>query len=100
LSWVPAFLANDRPSVAERTLLRAVNAATRSERSRSCHALRTHTPVFILVDMQAVRRTISLPPAVAARLDREAARRGTSFSALVAELVEREPVPLPLCSDD
>lgn len=42
-----------------------------------------------------MRRTISLPPAVAARLDREAARRGTSFSALVAELVEREPVPLP-----
>lgn len=45
--------------------------------------------------MRAVRRTISLPPAVAARLDREAARRGTSFSALVTELVEREPAPLP-----
>jgi hypothetical protein len=26
LSWVPAFLANDRPSATERTLLRAVNA--------------------------------------------------------------------------
>lgn len=53
--------------------------------------------------MQAVRRTISLPPAVAARLDREAARRGTSFSALVTELVEREPAPLPyagLIDDD
>lgn len=53
--------------------------------------------------MPAVRRTISLPPAVAARLDREAARRGTSFSAIVVELVEREAAPLPyagIISDD
>ncbi len=45
--------------------------------------------------MTAVRRTISLPPAVAARLDREAQRRGVSFSTMVAELAERVPEPLP-----
>jgi len=53
--------------------------------------------------MSAVRRTISLPPAVASRLDDEAARRGTSFSAVVADLVQREPPPLPyvaLIDDD
>lgn len=53
--------------------------------------------------MATVRRTISLPPAVAARLDREAARRKTSFSALVIELVTRQPEPLPyagLIDDD
>jgi hypothetical protein len=43
----------------------------------------------------AIRRTISLPPAVASRLDEEAKRRGTSFSAVVTELVQREPAPLP-----
>jgi predicted DNA-binding ribbon-helix-helix protein len=42
-----------------------------------------------------VRRTISLPPAVAARLDREAERRKTSFSSLIAELVTQHPEPLP-----
>ena len=47
------------------------------------------------VTVTAVRRTISLPPAVAARLDREARRRRVSFSAVVAELVERDPAPLP-----
>lgn len=44
--------------------------------------------------MATVRRTISLPQAVAARLDREAERRSTSFSALITELVSRaEPLP-------
>jgi hypothetical protein len=53
--------------------------------------------------MTAVRRTISLPPALAARLDAEAKRRGTSFSAVIADLVGRQPSPLPyvgLISDD
>jgi hypothetical protein len=53
--------------------------------------------------MSAVRRTISLPPSVAARLDAEAKRRGTSFSAVVADLVGRQPSPLPyagLIDDD
>ncbi len=45
--------------------------------------------------MATVRRTISLPPAVAARLDREAERRKTSFSSLVTELVSQQPEPLP-----
>lgn len=45
--------------------------------------------------MATVRRTISLPPAVAARLDREAARRKTSFSSLITELVSQHPDPLP-----
>ena len=45
--------------------------------------------------MRAVRRTISMPAALASRLDREAKRRRTSFSALVAELVERAPRELP-----
>lgn len=55
------------------------------------------------MDMSSVRKTISLPPAVAARLDREARRRRTSVSALVAELVQREPERLPytaLIEDD
>jgi hypothetical protein len=50
-----------------------------------------------------VRRTISLPPAVADRLDEEARRRGASFSAVVTELLQQEPVPLPyvgLIDDD
>ncbi len=53
--------------------------------------------------MATVRRTISLPPAVAARLDREAERRNTSFSSLIAELVTQQPEPLPyagLIEDD
>jgi predicted CopG family antitoxin len=53
--------------------------------------------------MSAVRRTISLSPSVAARLDAEAKRRGTSFSAVVADLVGRQPSPLPyagLIDDD
>lgn len=45
--------------------------------------------------MATVRRTISLPPAVAARLDREAERRQTSFSSLITELVSKLPEPLP-----
>jgi predicted CopG family antitoxin len=45
--------------------------------------------------MTTVRRTISLPPTVAARLDREAKRRETSFSALIVELVSRQPEALP-----
>ena len=35
----------------------------------------------------AVRRTISLPPALARQLDDEAKRRSISFSALIAELL-------------
>ncbi len=53
--------------------------------------------------MSTVRRTISLPPSVAERLDKEAKRRKTSFSALIAELVQRQPTPLPyagLINDD
>ena len=54
-----------------------------------------HTLMFILVCMAAIRRTISLPPAVAERIEAEAKRRRTSFSAIVTELVTREPAPLP-----
>ena len=53
--------------------------------------------------MSTVRRTISLPPAVAERLDREAKRRKTSFSALIAELLQQQPEHLPyagLIDDD
>jgi len=53
--------------------------------------------------MASVRRTISLPPTVAERLDREAKRRGTSFSHLIAELALSEPDDLPyagLIDDD
>lgn len=53
--------------------------------------------------MSSVRKTISLPPAVAKRLDTEAKRRKTSVSALVAELVQRQPERLPyagLVEDD
>jgi Ribbon-helix-helix protein, copG family len=45
--------------------------------------------------MKAVRRTISMPAALAKRLDREAKRRRTSFSALIAELVDHGPSELP-----
>ena len=53
--------------------------------------------------MPSIRKTISLPRSVAARLDREARRRRTSVSALVCELLEREPEKLPyagLVEDD
>jgi predicted DNA-binding protein len=53
--------------------------------------------------MVSVRRTISLPPAIAARLDRASRRRDKSLSAIVAELVEREPETVPyagLIDDD
>jgi hypothetical protein len=53
--------------------------------------------------MATVRRTISLPPAVAERLDREAERRGMSFSAVVASLAGGRADTLPyagLIEDD
>ena len=53
--------------------------------------------------MATVRRTISLPPAVADRLDREARRRRISFSAVIAELAAHSPGALPyegLIDDD
>jgi hypothetical protein len=53
--------------------------------------------------MASVRRTISLPPHVAARIEREARRRGVSFSAVLAELANRVPDKLPyagLVEDD
>ena len=45
--------------------------------------------------MRAVRRTVSMPPALVRRIEREAKRKKTSFSAIVAELVERTPGELP-----
>ena len=36
-----------------------------------------------------------MPASLAKRLDKEAKRRGSSFSALVAELVEGAPAELP-----
>jgi hypothetical protein len=65
--------------------------------------LQPHTFEFILSGVSTVRRTVSLRPATAARLDREAKRRHTSFSAVVAELVEQQPSRLPyagLIDDD
>ena len=53
--------------------------------------------------MSSVRRTISLPPHVAARIERAARRRGVSFSAMVADLASRTPEELPyagLIEDD
>ena len=53
--------------------------------------------------MATVRRTISLPPAVADRLDGEARRRGVSFSAVIADLAANGPGTLPyaaLIDDD
>jgi hypothetical protein len=53
--------------------------------------------------MSSVRRTISLPPHVAARIERAARRRGVSFSAMVADLASRAPEELPyagLVDDD
>jgi predicted CopG family antitoxin len=53
--------------------------------------------------MPSIRKTISFPPAVAKRLDKEAKRRRTSVSALVTELVAQQPGQLPyaaLIEDD
>ena len=53
--------------------------------------------------MSSVRKTISLPPSVAERLDKEAKRRKTSVSALVTELVEKQSEQVPyagLIDDD
>jgi len=53
--------------------------------------------------MTSVRRTISLPPHVAAWIERAAKQRGVSFSAMVAELASRVPEELPyagLVEDD
>ena len=53
--------------------------------------------------MATVRKTISLPPAVADRIDREAKRRDTSFSAVITALVTDQPTKLPyagLIDDD
>ena len=59
--------------------------------------------MFILWRMSSIRKTISLPPAVAERLDREAKRRKTSVSAIVTELIQGHAEPLPyaaLIEDD
>jgi hypothetical protein len=64
--------------------------------------LNIHTPRFLLDIMSSVRKTISLLPAVAERLEREAKRRNKSFSALIAEL-RQQPARLPyagLIDDD
>jgi hypothetical protein len=45
--------------------------------------------------MTSVRRTISLPPAIAERLERQARRKRVSVSAVVAELVSNQPERLP-----
>lgn len=45
--------------------------------------------------MRAVHRTISLPQAVVVRLQEEAKRRHMSLSAMVTELIECQPAPLP-----
>lgn len=53
--------------------------------------------------MSAVRKTISLPVSVADRLEREAKRRKTSFSAVIADLVQHQPERIPyagLINDD
>lgn len=53
--------------------------------------------------MASVRRTISLPPNLADRLDKEAERRGMTFSALIADLAGAETTELPyagIISDD
>jgi hypothetical protein len=57
----------------------------------------------MLAAMAAVRRTVSLPPAVAAWLDTEAERCGTSISSVVTEVVDRQLAALPyagLIADD
>lgn len=45
--------------------------------------------------MSTVRKTISLPESIAKRLDKEAKKRNMSVSAIVTELVQREPEKLP-----
>lgn len=53
--------------------------------------------------MASVRRTISLPPSLAERLDKEAERRGMTFSALIADLAGAQTAELPyagIISDD
>lgn len=53
--------------------------------------------------MASVRRTISLPPNLADQLDKEAERRGMTFSALIADLAGAETTELPyagIISDD
>jgi predicted DNA-binding ribbon-helix-helix protein len=45
--------------------------------------------------MASVRRTISLPPNLADQLDKEAERRGMTFSALIADLAGAETAELP-----
>lgn len=53
--------------------------------------------------MASVRRTISLPPSLADWLDKEAERRGMTFSALIADLAGAETTELPyagIISDD
>jgi hypothetical protein len=67
------------------------------------HWLPVHTLRFILSSMSSVRKTVSLPSAIAKRLDQEAKRRHTSVSALVTELVQQQPEQLPyvgLIEDD
>lgn len=53
--------------------------------------------------MTSIRKTISLPPAAAKRLDREAKRRHKSASAVITELLGSLPEGLPyagLIDDD
>lgn len=53
--------------------------------------------------MPLVRKIITLPSETAARLEAEARRRKMSISAIVAELVSRQPEQLPyagLVDDD
>lgn len=53
--------------------------------------------------MSSVRKTISLPPALAERLDKEADRRQISVSAVIGELIDALPEQLPyagLIDDD
>jgi hypothetical protein len=53
--------------------------------------------------MSSIRKTISLPPAAAKRLDDEAKRRRTSVSAVVTDLLAGLPEGLPyvgLVDDD
>jgi len=45
--------------------------------------------------MATVRRTISLPPAIDKRLEREAKRRKSSVSAVIADIVGQQPAALP-----
>ena len=65
--------------------------------------LHVHSVMFMLFDMSSDRKTVSLPAAIAKRLDKEAKRRHTSVSAIVRELVQQQPEKLPyagLIEDD